>query len=65
MKEYRNWTIGMAFFVLCAYLGFVAGPDHVTELGGTFGGASVGAIGIIGARAANKWAEKKNGSNGG
>jgi hypothetical protein len=58
---FRNWSLGVLFILLCAYLGRIAGAEHITEMGGTFGGAAVGIIGVVGMRAANKYAERNRG----
>ena len=58
MRGYRNLTLGLAYLVLCAWLGWVAGAGHVGDLGSVLTGIGVGVTGIIGARAANKWASK-------
>ena len=59
LLEFRNWSLGVMFVLLCAYLGYVAGAEHITEMGGTFGGAAVGIGLVVGLRAANKYAERK------
>jgi len=61
MKGYRNLTMGVLYIAACVYLGHVAGAEQVTQMAGAFSGLGVGVVGVVGARAANKWAEAKNG----
>ncbi len=59
---HRNYSLAMWALVVITVLGIRAG-DKLPEMGDTFKavGFSVGLI--IGARAANKWACKKNGGD--
>ena len=59
MKDYRNWSLGVLYIMLCAFLGWIAGSSHVTEIGATLSGAGLGVGSVVGLRALNKWAERR------
>ena len=54
-----NWSLGVGFLVSCLILGMSAihSGQPLADMGLVFGGLGAGVTGIIGARAANKWAE--------
>ena len=60
MRGYRNLAIGLLYLGTCCVLGYWS-PGQIAELGGTFGSLGLGVTGVIAGRAANKWAEVKNG----
>ncbi len=60
MRGFRNWSLGIGYMITSGYICFVAGAEHVAELGGTLGALGVGVGLVVGLRAANKFAENGN-----
>lgn len=61
MRGYRNLAIITLYLALCAWMAWIAGPDHVGDIGDTLAGVGLPVALAIGGRAANKWAEAKAG----
>ena len=57
-----NWSLGVGFLVSVTVLGLSAikSDQKLSDMGIAFGGIGAGVTGIVGARAANKWAESKS-----
>jgi len=50
----RTLLIAFGWMALVAYLGWVAGAEHLGDLGGVIGATALGVTGIIGGREAGK-----------
>lgn len=59
MRGYRNFILTILYFALCAWYAHIAGAEHIADLTGPLSGIGVAVVGIIGARAANKYAETR------
>jgi hypothetical protein len=62
--DWRNFTLGMGYLVVCALFGYWS-PDTIPQMGAPFTGLGVGVTGVVGMRAANKWAENGKGNGNG
>jgi hypothetical protein len=60
ISGYRNLLLGLMYLGTCSLLAHWS-PGQIVELGGTFGSLGLGVTGVVAGRAANKWAEGKNG----
>ncbi len=60
-KGHRNVVIAYGFYALVAYFAWLAGREQITQMGPTFIALGTSTAMIIGARAANKYAETRNG----
>ncbi len=61
MKGYRNLALAFGYIILCGVYAWIAGPEHIGELGNVLGAIGLSVAGIITGRGVNKWAEAKNG----
>ncbi len=54
----RSAWLAILAVVLMGWLGWIAGPEHITGMGATFGAVGTTVALILGARAANKWQDR-------
>jgi hypothetical protein len=56
---YRGWSLGVLYLAVSAWMAWVAGPEHIGDLGGVLGGLGLGVAGSVAGRGVKALADKR------